>query len=103
MTEKSLNCLFKTWRHSREEDHDGVTVYRPAGYKFPPARGRDGLEVRPDGTFFALDPGPDDRGRSTPGSWKREGDDVRVATGPSTSKLMTIVDCNDQMLKVRWK
>nr|WP_271213949.1 zinc metalloprotease [Rhodococcus wratislaviensis] len=30
------------WGHSFEEDHDGVRVYRPAGFDFPRARGRGG-------------------------------------------------------------
>lgn len=38
------------WWHSFEEDHDDVRVYRPEGFDFPPARGRRGLELRPDGT-----------------------------------------------------
>ncbi|WP_329332347.1 hypothetical protein OG866_05805 [Streptomyces sp. NBC_00663] len=43
--------LIGTWVHSYEEDSPGVTVYRPAGYPFPPARGRRGLEFAADGTF----------------------------------------------------
>jgi hypothetical protein len=45
------------WTHSFEEDHDGITVYRRADFTFPPARGRRGVEFRPDGTFTELSPG----------------------------------------------
>ena len=102
MDKKLPDCLFKTWRHSREEDADGVTVYRPSDYPFPPSRGRDGLEVRSDGTYVSIDPGPDDRGRGTAGSWSIEGDSVRVVTSPASSRVMTVVDCDDKRLKVRW-
>jgi hypothetical protein len=48
------------WTHSFEEDHDGITVYRRADFTFPPARGRRGVEFRPDGTFVQLDFGRGD-------------------------------------------
>lgn len=50
----------QTWWHSFEEDHDDVAVYRPDGFGFPPARGRRGLEVDPDGTVVELGLGRDD-------------------------------------------
>lgn len=50
----------QTWWHSFEEDHDDVAVYRPDGFGFPPARGRRGLEVGPDGTVVELGLGRDD-------------------------------------------
>lgn len=40
--------LLGTWMHSREEDTATEQVYRPAGYDFPPARGRRGFELLPD-------------------------------------------------------
>ncbi len=39
------------WTHSFEEDHDGISVYRRDDFAFPPARGRRGVEFRPDGTL----------------------------------------------------
>ncbi|WP_168176617.1 hypothetical protein [Williamsia sp. 1135] len=50
----------QTWWHSFEEDHDDVAVYRPDGFGFPPARGRRGLELDPDGTVVELGLGRDD-------------------------------------------
>jgi hypothetical protein len=104
MDASKLQCLFQTWGHSREEDANGVTVYRPAGYKFPLSRGRDALEFRPDGTIVKSGPGADDRSRSAAGEWKSSGDktlDVRLAAD-SPPRHMTIVDCDEQILKVRW-
>lgn len=103
MNDDKLRCLFKSWGHSREEDAGGVTVYRPSGYDFPRARGRDGLEVHPDGTFVRIDPGPDDRGRKTPGSWRRDGDTLHVSVGDYAARRMTVVHCDDNLLKVRWE
>ena len=53
--------LFRRWVHVREEDEPGgVRVYRPADHPIPPARGRDGVEFRPDGTVVAYAIGPVD-------------------------------------------
>ena len=37
--------MFKHWTHSREEDSEGIKVYRPNEYNFPPSRGREGFEL----------------------------------------------------------
>jgi hypothetical protein len=106
MEPSKLKCLFKVWGHSREEDADGLTVYRPADYNFPLSRGRDGMEFRPDATIMDVGPGPDDRSRRTTGSWKSLGDDaldVRVGGSESAPRRMTIVDCDDLVLRVRWE
>lgn len=50
----------RRWWHSFEEDHDDVAVYRPDGFGFPPARGRRGLEIEPDGSVIELGLGRDD-------------------------------------------
>jgi hypothetical protein len=59
--------LFGHWIHSHEEDSGDLRVYRPAGYRFPPARGRRGFELRPDGSYVAHGPGPADKPTSRPG------------------------------------
>lgn len=63
-------ALFRHWVHSREEDAGGVLVYRPQGFPFPSAFGRDGFELRPDGAFTQFDPGPADGIVRTPGRWE---------------------------------
>jgi hypothetical protein len=98
-----LKCLFRMWGHSREEDADGVTVYRPQGFNFPLSRGRDWLEFRPDGTAIFLGAGPDDRGSAVSGVWSSVGDkllDVSKNAEP-TSRRLTIVECSDSVLKIR--
>ena len=61
--------IFGIWLHSHEEDTQTTTVYRTRGYTFPPARGRDAVEFRPDGTFIQYGSGPDDRGQAVTGRW----------------------------------
>ena len=56
------------WVHSHEEDTDDEIVYRSAasGYDFPRSRGREALELHPDGSYGGVVPGPvdkPDRGR----------------------------------------
>ena len=62
-------ALFRRWVHVREEDAAGVRVYRPADRPLPPARGRDGIEFRSDGTFADLRPGPTDAPVASVGRW----------------------------------
>ncbi len=100
-----LNCLSGTWGHSREEDGNGLTVYRPQGYKFPLARGRDWLEFKPDGVVVFLGAGPDDRTRAVNGTWSSTGDrSLQLARGgDSQPQRLTIVECSGDVLKVRYE
>jgi hypothetical protein len=62
--------LCKRWFHSHEEDTADQAVFRPASFKFPPARGRDGFELRADQSMLELRIGPTDRIEEIPGKWK---------------------------------
>ena len=64
--------LRNRWLHSYEEDTAGQIVYRPASFKFPPARGRDGFELRADQSMIELRIGPTDRIEEIPGKWALE-------------------------------
>lgn len=64
-----MTTLHGRWQHSFEEDHDGVRVYRPEDYDFPPARGRGGVEFGADGTFVDWSPGAADAPQPQPGSY----------------------------------
>jgi hypothetical protein len=68
--------LFRRWVHVHEEDEGDVRVYRPAGTELPPARGRRGIEFKPDGEVLLYGPGRDDRPTAAPGSM----DDVEVVS-----------------------
>jgi hypothetical protein len=82
------HALFRRWVHVREEDEPGVRVYRPADAPIPPARGRDGIEFRPDGTVVAYSPGPADAPLGTAGRWSTEG-------GPAGGQHLLAVDAGD--------
>jgi hypothetical protein len=63
------------WVHSHEEDTDDEIVYRSAasGYDFPRSRGREALELNPDGSYGGVVPGPADKPEpAAGGSWKVE-------------------------------
>jgi hypothetical protein len=49
-------------------------VFRPATYGFPPSRGRTSFELRPDGTYSEVSPGPVDVPEESGGWWSLEGD-----------------------------
>src|SRR4051794_13969885 len=63
--------LFQHWIHSREEDSDGIEVYRPEGFPFPPSFGRDGFEMHRDGRFVQDDIGPADGTVQVEGRWEQ--------------------------------
>jgi len=96
--------IFRKWMHSFEEDQNGVIVYRPTEYEFPRARGRDGIEFRPDGVFIAWEIGPTDATRGINGHWKMEGSGrVRVSFEDNVRepRVLEILQCDAGILKVR--
>jgi hypothetical protein len=78
LTEIDREALVGRWLHSHEEDTDDTRVFRPADFDFPPARGREGFELRDDGSGVELRPGPTDRPEQVEGSWELEGDQLKV-------------------------
>jgi hypothetical protein len=68
--------LYRRWVHAREEDDGDLQVYRPVDYDLPPARGRRGIEFRPDGEVLLYGPGPADKPVASPGRM----DDVEIVS-----------------------
>ena len=67
------------WVHSHEEDTEDEIVYRAesSGYDFPRSRGREALELNPDGSYSGVVPGPADKPQATAGgTWSVEGDEL---------------------------
>ena len=98
------NEIFRKWMHSFEEDTEGIKVYRPTEYDFPPARGRDGIEFRQDGVFIYWGIGPTDASRAINGHWKMEGlGRVRVSFEGNVqpSGILEIIQVDAGILKVR--
>lgn len=77
----SAKALAKSWVHSHEEDSGDVMVFRPAGYPFPPARGRDTLDLASGGKGVTSRPGPDDRSVTAATEWQVDGDELIVGAG----------------------
>jgi hypothetical protein len=96
--------IFRQWTHSREEDQGDILVYRPNDYSFPPARGREGMEFCEDGEFLYYSIGPTDRSQAVPGRLSIQQTKVVEIQFPDRSipsYALTILECNEQILKVR--
>lgn len=94
------------WYHSREEDKDGVLVYRDRSYKFPPSRGgRDGFKLEKGGGFWEYGTGPTDRPTKTEGTWKMKEEstiEVKVArNGSEMSYTLEFVSFENNILKLK--
>ncbi|MCU1515972.1 MAG: hypothetical protein JWQ75_693 [Pseudarthrobacter sp.] len=71
------------WLHSHEEDTSSTMMFRPRNYSFRPARWRDAIEVRADGTCIWHGSSADDRGQAVPVSWEDLGDGSAQITIPA--------------------
>jgi hypothetical protein len=109
-------AIYRVWIHSVEEDKGGVEVYRPEDFRFPPARGREGFEVKARGDFVAHEIAPGDGTDKIPGRWTCRQRDVLSVTCPDVKPkeflpgevipplaLMTIriVSCDENVLRVK--
>ena len=63
------SLIYGAWTHSHEEDQNDMRVYRRAGYKFPPSRGREGMEFLSNGKLLYNAIGPTDAPQNLPGTW----------------------------------
>lgn len=96
--------IFKHWVHSFEEDTKDITVFRPNNYNFPPARGRDGFEIKKDGKFIQYRIGPTDRTEKVYGHWKTRGKDkilVYLRSKETVSYTINIISCTNDVLKTK--
>ncbi len=103
MTNKPIDVshLTQAWIHSHEEDTATATVYRPAQFPFPPARGRTGFQLQPDGTLSARKPGPTDQPVIASGSWKLDGDTLELAQKGQGKQLLCIESVEPDRLVVQ--
>ena len=67
-------ALAGAWTRSNEEESPGEHVFRPPSFEFPPARGRESFELRPDGTLLDRVPGPADVPAEAEGAWELDRD-----------------------------
>ncbi len=85
------------WVHSHEEDSGDEMVFRPADYAFPPSRGREAIELHPDGSYTGSVPGPVDKPEATEGEWSLE-DGGRLRLG---DRVLDVTSVEDGVLRVR--
>jgi hypothetical protein len=92
--------LARRWVHSHEEDTADELVFRAAdsGYAFPPSRGREALDLHPDGSYGGTVPGPADKPAPVEGEWTLEEDGRHLRLG---DRVLEIVAIEDDVLKVR--
>jgi hypothetical protein len=97
-------ALFQHWVHSYEDDQDGYRAFRPAGYEFPPARGREGFELKKDGTFTHHQIGPVDAPVQVVGKWEMK-DKTTLKITPAEPGAepweMQVVEAAKDMLKIK--
>lgn len=62
--------IYNHWKHAHEDDTAGAKVFRPSTYAFPPSRGREGFEIKPDGSFIRHAIGAADAPEKMTGHWK---------------------------------
>jgi hypothetical protein len=98
------NCILGRWLHSHEEDTPEIRVYRPASYKFPPARGRRGFEFRAGGELIYYSIERTDGSQQISGRWIIE-EPNRIKIHVSDERIkpfeLDVVHCDHEMLKVR--
>ena len=82
--------------HSHEEDSGDELVFRPASYDFPPARGRTGFDLRPDGSLVEHGIGATDKRTQSAGRWQLDGDTLKVG-----ARAMKVVSAAPDRLVLR--
>lgn len=98
-------AIFRSWKHSREEDCGGVLVFRPSDtFDFPPAFFRDEMTFRENGRFSLTRPGPADAPQTSLGTWQALGSDrIRIEfANPQQRPLnIQIVAIDETVLMIR--
>ncbi len=98
------DALTGLWVHSHEEDTDKEMVFRPQGFHFPAARGRNSFELKPSGSLVMGGIAPNDQRATADGVWKLEDDNKLVFYSGSNStpdQVLEIVSANKDLLVVK--
>lgn len=96
--------LYRHWIHSQEEDNgtQAYKVYRPATYSFPPARGRDGFEIKKNGTVVSHPIAAADGNQTILEKWKlNKSKQELVITGKGTIRKFKIVSLTKEKLTLQ--
>ena len=105
MSEKiEREMLQQRWIHAHEEDTPSQAVYRPAGYRLPPARGRDGFELGPENMVKHIGIGRGDVRDEAAGVWEIEEGEVpvlRIQLHSGEERRLNIASVEKDRLVVR--
>lgn len=96
--------FFQHWIHSHEDDGADYRAFRSADFDFPPARGREGFEIRKDGSFVHHQIGPVDVPVVVEGKWTMKNRYTIQVTLPGTDTPpfeLHIADVQKGMLKLK--
>jgi hypothetical protein len=84
--------LFGSWRHAHEEDDAQRVVFRRAGADLPPSRGREALDLEPDGTAVRIGIDGADRPLAQSCRWILDGDEVVLMDGETELRRMRVAE-----------
>ena len=77
-------------------------MYRPKGYAFPRARGREGFELKENGEYVRYDIGRGDGSTAVKGTWKQIGPRlIEVRTGEDPAERLQILTYDNTVLTLR--
>ena len=94
----SRQALIGSWVRSHEEDGPEERVYRRPGYDFPPARGRESIELREDGTLVEGLPGPTDVPAEASGTWQLQAEELVLRSGAGERALAVVAVEPDRLV-----
>lgn len=100
-----LKDLRKQWGRAFEDETEaGVEIYRPTGYSFKPARGRERLDLRIAKGGLAK-PGPDDRTSYVEGNWVYDEGDKTLLFQPGgdggPTRSYVVLECSADRLVLK--
>lgn len=81
------NSIYQSWVHSFEDDDGKEKVFRPKEYPFPPARGREGIDIKRGGIVTYLAIGPVDLPVQYEGTWKMVDKNTMLIQIPEYSEV----------------
>jgi len=96
------DALARRWTRAHEQDSEGRIAFRPSEAAFPPARmPRTALELAPDGGLRRLAPGPADQREVEEGSWRLEGEELRLQVGEGPEQRYAVERADEHELHLR--
>ena len=93
--------LFQHWVHSFEESSGQQAVYRPVTYSFAPARGREGFEIKENGTFISHSIAPGDGNMTIEKKWVLQDDELVVSGKADRQRYKLVSVTKDKLVLQR--